>query len=106
MNVPDPDQPLLSVEGLTLAAPLLGIEAVDDLWFRIERGEFLAVVGESGSGTTMAARAMLALLPPGIGPTGGCIRLDGEALVPAPQARMRGLRGAAIGKIGRPHVET
>jgi ABC-type transport system involved in cytochrome bd biosynthesis fused ATPase/permease subunit len=39
---------------------------VDDLSSTSRAGEFLAIVGESGSGKTMAARAVLGLLPPGV----------------------------------------
>jgi len=99
MSDPAHDHPLLSVEGLTLAAPSLGVDVVDDLRFHIGRGEFLAVVGESGSGKTMAARAVLGLLPPGIQRTAGRILLDGEDLAAAAEPRIRALRGAAIGMV-------
>lgn len=38
-----------------------GVRAVDDVSFRIERGECLGLVGESGSGKSTLARCLLAL---------------------------------------------
>ncbi|TWT10861.1 ABC transporter ATP-binding protein [Reyranella sp. CPCC 100927] len=90
---------LLSVEGLKLRATGIGSLVVDDVSFTIGRGEFLAVVGESGSGKTMAARAILGLLPPAIARVDGRIRLDGEDLTQATPERLRQLRGPAIGMV-------
>jgi peptide/nickel transport system ATP-binding protein len=72
---------------------------VDDVSFGIDAGEFLAVVGESGSGKTMAARAVLRLLPPGIRQTAGHIRFETEDLATATPERLRTLRGGAIGMV-------
>jgi len=90
---------LLAVDGLTLAARGQPAPIVDSLSFEIAAGEFLAVVGESGSGKTMAARAVLGLLPVGIEHVAGRIALEGEALTGAAPARLRQLRGAAIGMV-------
>ncbi len=90
---------LLSVEGLKLRATGIDSLVVDDVSFAIGRGEFLAVVGESGSGKTMAARAILGLLPPAIARVDGRIRLDGEDLTQATPERLRQLRGPAIGMV-------
>jgi len=93
------NEPLLHVEGLSIRAPQRGTTLVDDAGFDIRRGECVAVVGESGSGKTMAARAVLGLLPAGVAVTGGRIALEGEALLQAPPQRLRALRGAAIGMV-------
>ena len=61
--------PLLRVAGLRIeTAPRRGTSRVllNDLSFDMQAGEFLAIVGESGSGKTLAARAILDLLPPGV----------------------------------------
>ena len=90
--------PLLSVANLRLEAGG-AIPIVDDLCFEIGRGEFLGIVGESGSGKTMAARAIIGLLPDGVRHAVGCITLDGEDLVAVSPQRLRALRGRAIGMV-------
>ncbi|HEY8367939.1 MAG TPA: ABC transporter ATP-binding protein [Thermodesulfobacteriota bacterium] len=90
--------PLLEVERLRLVAA--GPEPlVDDLTFDVGRGEVVALLGESGSGKTLAARAILRLLPPGVRQVGGRITLDGEDLASLPPSRLRRLRGAAVGMV-------
>ena len=59
-------KPLLTVGNLSIAAARTGEMVVDDISFDIARGEFLAVVGESSGGKTVAARTVLGLLPPGL----------------------------------------
>jgi peptide/nickel transport system ATP-binding protein len=89
----------LSIRNLRLEAPATGQAIVENLSFHIRSGEFLAVVGESGSGKTMAARAILGLLPSGIVRTQGQILLDGEDLATAAPKRLQQLRGASIGMV-------
>jgi peptide/nickel transport system ATP-binding protein len=89
--------PLLSVEGLRLSSRDTTI--IEDLSFEIMRGEFLGVVGESGSGKTMAARAVIGLLPEGVRRAAGRIVLDGEDLCVASARRLRRLSGPAIGMV-------
>ena len=48
--------------------------------FSVEPGEILALVGESGSGKTMAALAVMGLLPFGIDMTTGEVKLEGRNL--------------------------
>ncbi|KOU77026.1 peptide ABC transporter ATP-binding protein [Streptomyces sp. MMG1533] len=67
---------LLSVRDLRIAFD--GIEAVRGLSFDVRPREVLAVVGESGAGKSLTARALLGMLPPGA-TTSGSIRLLGES---------------------------
>jgi peptide/nickel transport system ATP-binding protein len=91
--------PLLKVENLRIAVERTGTAVVDDVSFHIERSEFLAVVGESGSGKTVAARAVLGLLPPGLRHTGGRILLEGDDLATMSPKRLRTLRGPTVGMV-------
>jgi peptide/nickel transport system ATP-binding protein len=92
---------LLEVDGLAVhfgqqSAPL---RAVDGLSFSVDAGETVVLVGESGSGKSMAALAIMRLLPSSARITGGTVRLDGEDLFKLPEHRMRDVRGASIGMI-------
>ena len=69
---------------------------VDGLDFRVERGECLAIVGESGCGKSMTALALTRLLARP-GRIEGEVRLDGTDLVALSERRMRAVRGAGIG---------
>lgn len=58
--------PLVTVEALDLALDVAGRKrlVLRDVSLRIERGEALGLVGESGAGKSMTARAIARLLPP------------------------------------------
>jgi peptide/nickel transport system ATP-binding protein len=91
--------PLLQVEHLSIRAGDGGPVVVDDLSFDLPAGEMLALVGESGSGKTMAARAILDLLPPPMQRIGGSVRFDGQELTTLPAKGLRRIRGARIGMV-------
>ncbi len=88
---------LLTVSGLNLAAAARPI--VHDVGFAVAAGEIVALVGESGSGKTMAARAVMGLLPPGIARTAGRIDFDGHDIALATPRQLRALRGPRIGMV-------
>ncbi|MCA1292177.1 ABC transporter ATP-binding protein [Paenibacillus sp. alder61] len=67
-------QPLLEVEGLSLAANPGGKILVDTISFTLNKGETLGLVGESGSGKSLTLRAILGLLPRGVEKIGGAIQ--------------------------------
>jgi len=93
---------VLAVERLDIGLRKPGGEIkriVMDANFSIAPGEMLALVGESGSGKTMIARAILRLLPSGVAVLGGSIRYAGEDLAHLDAARLRALRGNAIGMV-------
>ena len=91
--------PLLSVENLRIESRRNSKPVVVDVSFGLEHGEFLAVVGESGSGKTLAARAILDLLPPGLRRAGGRIVLEGKDLARLSPRQLRALRGPTIGMV-------
>jgi peptide/nickel transport system ATP-binding protein len=67
----------LSVRDLTVSLPE-GMErqhAVENLSFDLKRGQILCIIGESGSGKSITANAVMGLLPKVITVTGGAIEL-------------------------------
>ncbi|HET8527221.1 MAG TPA: ABC transporter ATP-binding protein [Actinomycetota bacterium] len=62
-------------------------------------GEILGLAGESGSGKSMTALAVLGLAPTVGARVGGSVRLDGEELVGAAERRLREIRGSRIAMI-------
>src|SRR5437870_9319442 len=69
------------------------VRAVDGVSLRVEQGETLGLVGESGCGKTMTAMSIMKLLPNGGYIAGGSIRLAGVDIVPHDEDDMRKLRG-------------
>jgi peptide/nickel transport system ATP-binding protein len=86
---------LLRVDGLSVAYG--DHEVVHDVGFGLRRGESLALIGESGSGKSTIARAVLRLLPPGIGRASGRVEFDGQDVLSLSERRFRPLRGRRIG---------
>jgi ABC-type oligopeptide transport system ATPase subunit len=88
---------LLQVNELVMEYPLhrdaLGrvtkhFRAVDHVSFELQRGETLAIVGESGAGKSSVARLVMRLLAP----TSGEIRFEGQDISKLPKRSVRGLR--------------
>ena len=92
--------PLLQVEGLRVAlpgphGPLLALRGID---LAIDRGATVGVIGESGSGKSMMALAIMGLLPEGAR-VDGHIRLEGRELVGLDDRAYGALRGQRIAMI-------
>ena len=91
--------PVLTVDDLRVEFRTDGgeLKAVDGISYALGRGEILAVLGESGSGKTVHARAIMRILdtPPGF-ITGGEIHLRDVELLSLDEDDMRDVRGARI----------
>jgi peptide/nickel transport system ATP-binding protein len=86
--------PLLKVDDLSVAyGPH---QVVTNVGFELGRGKSLALIGESGSGKSTIARAVLRLLPSG-GHATGRVAFDGQEILRMPERGFRPLRGRAIG---------
>ena len=93
--------PVLSIENLSIELPQVGDRryAVNEVSLTIDSGKTLCVVGESGSGKSVVASAVMGLLPKGLVPRSGAIRLRGESLLDATAKRYRTIRGQEIGMV-------
>ena len=86
--------PLLRVDGLSVSyGPH---QVVSNVGFELRRGESLALIGESGSGKSTIARAVLRLLPAG-GHATGRVAFEGQEVLGLSERGFRPLRGRAIG---------
>ena len=91
--------PLLSVRDLSIEfRGKRSLRAVSDVSFDVQVGETLAVVGESGCGKSITARAIVRLLPSNAS-TKGSISLAGRELLTLPEREMEDVRGSQIGFI-------
>ncbi|MFM1989908.1 MAG: hypothetical protein RJA99_2865 [Pseudomonadota bacterium] len=76
------------------------VRAVDGVSLTVDRGEIVALVGESGCGKTVTAFSILGLIPDPPGRiVGGSIRFEGRELVGMPPAELTRLRGGSIAMI-------
>ena len=92
---------VLQITNLSVALPK-GADrshAIEHISLSIQRGKTLCVVGESGSGKSVMATAVMGLLAKELKADDGEILLQGEALLKAPQTRLRELRGQAMGMV-------
>jgi peptide/nickel transport system ATP-binding protein len=74
------------------------VHAVNGIRFRLERGEVLGILGESGSGKSVTLRAVMRLLPANC-EIGGQIFVCGEDVNGASAQRLEDLRGGRIAMI-------
>ena len=107
-TVPPPDAsaaghvPLLHVEDLHVEFRTRdGVaKAVNGVSYILEEGQTLAILGESGSGKSVTAQAVMGILdtPPGF-VTGGAVRFRGQDLLTLPEDERRAYRGRSIAMI-------
>ena len=97
-----PHEPLLSVRGLRTHFQAGGgrcIRAVDGVDLDLQRGEVLALVGESGCGKSVTALSLMGLVDAPGRIVAGDLRLDGEDLRAAAPQRLQALRGERMAMI-------
>ena len=76
------------------------VRAVDGTSFKVHRGEFLSIVGESGCGKSVTALSLMRLLPRKTAAVKAKkIMFDGIDLTTLPEAEMRELPGRHISMI-------
>src|SRR3970040_478117 len=75
------------------------VRAVDRVSFRVDEGETLGLVGESGCGKSITALSLLRLVPPPGRIVSGRIAYRGTDLMALPEQQMRRYRGREIALI-------
>ena len=75
------------------------VAAVDGLSYRVDRGEILGVVGESGCGKSITALSALRLIQKPGRIASGRVLLEGRDLLRLPEPEMRKVRGNALSMI-------
>ena len=91
---------LLEVRDLTVSVAD-GPALVTGVSFALLPGSVLGLVGESGCGKTMTARALLGLLPEGVAVTGGSVWFADRDLAGLPERQLRAIRGREIALISQ-----
>jgi peptide/nickel transport system ATP-binding protein len=96
------DQPLLDIRNLSIDFPSRRgvVHAVNDVSWSVNPGETLAILGESGSGKSVSASAVLDLVdaPPAV-ISSGQILYRGQDLLKMPRAERRQINGKNISMI-------
>lgn len=88
----------LEVDDLTISFGRRNIVAVDGVSFSVERTERLGIIGQSGSGKSVTALAIMGLLPEHAH-VSGSIRLEGTELIGMPERELRHLRGNELSMV-------
>ena len=93
---------ILEVEDLSVEFATYGgtVKAVRGVSFDVNRGETLAIVGESGCGKSVTVQAIMGIIPMPPGKiTGGTAKLNGENILGLPPKEANRFRGVEIGMI-------
>ena len=86
------------VEVERLGIDLAGRPLVRDVDFRVDAGDRVGLIGESGSGKSLTALALLGLLPEGMRASGR-ISIDGRDYLGAPDRDWRRVRGRTVAMV-------
>jgi peptide/nickel transport system ATP-binding protein len=97
-----PEAPLLDIQDLSVHFKVYGgvLRVLDGVNFRVELGEKVGLVGETGCGKTTTMKAILRILPtPPAQIAGGSIRFKGQDLLQMNNEQIRRVRGRGISMI-------
>src|SRR5579864_7107158 len=103
LGLPKPE-PLLRVSALSVDYDAAGgdaVRAVRNLDLEIAGGESVGVLGESGSGKSSLALALMRLLPKNARVASGSIEFHGQSVLGLSPARLRELRGGEVALISQ-----
>ena len=103
LGLPKPE-PLLRVSALSVDYNAAGgnvVHALRNLDLEIAAGESIGVLGESGSGKSSLALALMRLLPKNASVVSGSIEYRGRSLAEFLPAELRALRGAEVALISQ-----
>lgn len=76
-----------------------GVRILDRVSLSVAPGETLGVLGESGSGKSMSALAILGLLPPGVSIVSGSVRVAGTEVIGADPRVLQTVRSNEVGMV-------
>ena len=98
----------LDVRNLTVQYTSMGsvIHAVNGISFRLNKGETLALVGETGAGKTSIAKAILRILPDVSAKSGGEVYFQGTDMMKLKEKEMQKIRGKEIALIPQNPTES
>jgi len=96
--------PLLKINNLTVTYPLNSkgsgvLNALDNTSLKVNSGQIVGIVGESGAGKSTIGKAILGLLDPPAKLVSGEIRFLGNSLIGLSELQFESLRGNQIGYI-------
>src|SRR5699024_6388033 len=97
----DINDPLLAVDDLSVEFTLRGVRStvVEGVSYTVGRGEFVGIIGETGSGKSVSLRAGLHALPRNARVLRGTRVFDGRDMATMSAKELRALRGAELGFI-------
>ena len=82
------------------------IPIVKGVSFSIDKGDVVALIGESGSGKTTISLSSLAYSKPGLEFTGGQVRLNGQDVLTMDPLKQRDIRGAKVAYLAQSAAAT
>lgn len=81
---------------VTFKLPTGSVPAVHGVNFSVRAGETVGIIGESGSGKSVTARAIMGILPKDTAHVIGSVTFQGEELIGLAESRLRKRRGRDI----------